>query len=309
MTNEHELQHARRLTPPVSALAAFEAVARHGSFTLAAKELALTQSAVSRQIGVLESLLGVALFEGNRRKRIVLTPSGVLYAERVREILSNLAAATTEAIALGGRGRALRLGIPPTFGSRWLIPRMPDFFATHPDISVEFSTRVPGRPGPGLENLDALIDFAPVPNSYPESCKLMELDLLLVATPQIKRQLTQPAEAAPQNIQILVNRTERQALSDVLASATLRPLRHLPVLIFESYLMLFQAARAELGIGLAPREFIEGELASGTLVSVSDHVIRSKNIGYLVFPPEKTAYPPLEAFREWLFASANADRV
>ena len=93
-------------------------MARRGSFTEAAQELALTQSAVSRQIGALESLLGVALFEGNRRKQVALTPSGAFYVERVRQMLSNLAAATTEAIALGGRGRALRLGIPPTFGSR-----------------------------------------------------------------------------------------------------------------------------------------------------------------------------------------------
>src|SRR5882672_2785412 len=105
MTKEHELSPARRLLPPISALAAFEAVARRGSFTSAAEELALTQSAVSRQVGALETLLGVALFEGNRRKQVVLTPSGVFYAERVRQLLSSLAAATAETIALGGRGR------------------------------------------------------------------------------------------------------------------------------------------------------------------------------------------------------------
>src|SRR5262245_43436623 len=112
MSTEHELTPSRRLLPPISALAAFEAVARRGSFTAAAEELALTQSAVSRQIGSLEALLGVPLFEGNRRKQVTLTPSGTFYAERARQLLSHLAAATTEAIALGGRGRSLRLGIP-----------------------------------------------------------------------------------------------------------------------------------------------------------------------------------------------------
>lgn len=309
MTRDPELKHARRLTPPISALAAFEAVARHGSFTLAANELALTQSAVSRQIGALEGLLGVALFEGNRRKKIALTPSGTFYAERVRQMLSNLVAATTETIALGGGGSALRLGIPPTCGSRWLIPRMPGFFAAHPDISVEFSTRVPGRPGSGLENLDAMIDFVSEPNAYPESCKLLELDLLLVATPRIKRQLAHPAKTPLQNLQILVHRVEQRTLPDVLSGSTPWPLPRLPTLTFESYLMLFQAARAELGIGVAPKVFIESELSSGTLVPVSDRVIRSKRIGYLVFTPEKAAYPPLVAFRQWLFESANTNRA
>src|SRR5262245_17535057 len=129
MIKEHEPRRARRLTPPISALAAFEAVARRGSFTAAAEELALTQSAVSRQMSALEKLLGVALVEQDRRRQVLLTPSGAFYAEHVRQMLSGLAAATTETIALGGRGRVLRLGIPPAFGSRWLIPRMPSFFA------------------------------------------------------------------------------------------------------------------------------------------------------------------------------------
>jgi LysR family glycine cleavage system transcriptional activator len=308
MPREHELSRARRLTPPISALAAFEAVARRGSFTSAAQELALTQSAVSRQISGLEKLLGVALFEGSRRRQVTLTPSGAFYAERIRQMLSNLAAATTEAIALGGLGRALRLGIPPTFGSRWLIPRMPDFFAAHPDIVVEFSTRVPGRINPGLENIDALIDFAQGPGGSAEWHRLMELDLRLVATPRIAQQVAAAATGALRGVQLLVHRTERQALTDVFANASLPALGRQPILTFESYAMLFQAANAELGIGLAPGIFIEGELAGGLLVPVSDLVIHSKNVGYMVFAPEKSAYPPLAAFRAWLFDMANADR-
>ena len=305
MSQENELGLARRLTPPISALAAFEAVARRGSFTEAAKELALTQSAVSRQISGLESLLGIALFEGNRRRQVTLTPCGAFYVERVRQMLSSLAAATTEAIALGGRGRALRLGIPPTFGSRWLIPRMPAFFAAHPDIAVEFSTRVPGRPGPGLENLDALVDFLPAPGGQGEWHRLMEVELRLVATPRIARELAKTKSNARSAIQLLVHRTERQHLPELFEPANLLGLRGQPVLVFESYAMLFQAVSTELGIGLAPSVFIEHELSAGTLVPVSDAIIHSRNIGYLVYAGEKASYPPLDAFRKWLFAEAN----
>lgn len=309
MPRAHELSRTRRLTPPTSTLAAFEAVARRGSFTEAAQELALTQSAVSRQVGGLERLLGVALFEGNRRRHVTLTPSGAFYAERIRQLLSHLATATTEAIALGGLGRVLRLGIPPTFGSRWLIPRMPEFFAAHPDILVEFSTRIPGRLNPGLENIDALIDFAQSPGDRAEWHRLMELDLELVAAPRVARQAAAAtATGALCNIQVLVHRTERQALTGILADSALSALGRQPILMFESYAMLFQAANAELGIGLAPRMFIEGELANGLLVPMSDLVIRSRNVGYMVFAPEKGAYPPLAAFRSWLFAAATSGR-
>ena len=102
-----------------------------------------------------------------------------------------------------------------------------------------------------------------------------------------------------------MHRTERQHLPELFEPANLLGLRGQPVLVFESYAMLFQAVSTELGIGLAPSVFIEGELSAGTLVPISDAVIRSKNVGYLVYAGEKTSYPPLDAFRRWLFAAAN----
>ena len=308
MIKRHELRHARRLTPPISALAAFEAVARHGSFTEAAAELSLTQSAVSRQVSALEKLLGIALFEQDRRRHVALTASGVFYAEHVRQMLSNLAAATTETIALGGRGRVLRLGIPPTFGSRWLIPRMPSFFAAHPDIAVEFSTRIPFRPNAGLENLHALIDFASSPGAGAEWQKLIELELRPVATPQLARALKRPASLDLANILLLVHTSERATWSDVFNNPRLGILRSQPMLTFENYTMLFQAAATGLGIALAPMELIEAELSTKSLVPITDLAIRSRNVGYLVYQRDRSGYPPLEAFRAWLFAAVRTGR-
>jgi LysR family glycine cleavage system transcriptional activator len=309
MQKRNEVQLARRLTPPISALAAFEAVARRGSFTAAAQELSLTQSAISRQINALESLLGVPLFERNRRKQVVLTPSGSFYVERVRQMLSSLAAATTEAIALSGRGRALRLGIPPTFGSRWLVPRMPGFFAAHPDITVEFTTRIPFRPHAGLENLDALIDFAAAPGTDGSWHKLLEQELRVVAAPSLAKRLERPSSADIAALHLLVHLSERKTLPEVFTAPGLHVFRSHPMLTFESYTMLFQAAAAGLGIALAPMELIETELSTGSLVPISDLSIKSKNVGYLVHEPEKAGYPPLKAFRDWLFASVASARA
>lgn len=306
MDSEQELSHSRRLLPPLSALAAFEAVARRASFTAAAQELSLTQSAVSRQVSSLESLLGVALFEGNRRKRVTLTPSGVFYAERARQLLSNLATATTEAVALGGKGRSLRLGIPPTFGSRWLIPRMHDFVASHPNIQLEFTTRIPGRPSAVLDNMDAVVDFAPTPGSTYEWHQLMTLELAAVTTPELAERFREADGAAVGKVHLLVHITERHALHKILRDPGMRPLRNQAMLTFESYGMLFQAAQAGLGVGLAPTAFIPNELASKVLVPINTHPVESSTIGYLVYPTEKAAYPPLRAFRDWLFAAVKS---
>lgn len=309
MRKRHEFSPSRRLLPPISALSAFEAVARRSSFTAAAEELSLTQSAISRQVSSLESLLGVVLFEGNRRKQVVMTASGAFYAERIRQLLSSLAAATTEAIALSGRGRALRLGIPPTFGSRWLIPRMRTLFNAHPGIAVEFTTRVPGRPNPGLENLDALIDFAPATGTNAEWQRLMDLELRPVATPELAKRLRRTKNVDLRHIQLLVHVTERAVLPQVMDSSGLGTLRHQPMLIFESYGMLFQAAQAGLGVGLVPMELIESELTTGSLTPLTEHAIKSRNVGYLVYQTSKADYPPLQAFRTWLFAAVNRLRT
>ena len=131
---------SRRLVPPLSALVAFEAAARLGSFTRAADELSLTQSAISRRVIVLEELIGMRLFE-RVRNTVTLTPVGVFYAERIQSTLASLASATQEASLFLKRGGLLRLGMPPTFGTRWLIPRLGDFALHCPDVTVNFAAR------------------------------------------------------------------------------------------------------------------------------------------------------------------------
>ncbi|MBW8618788.1 MAG: LysR family transcriptional regulator, partial [Hyphomicrobiales bacterium] len=116
----------RSLLPSLSALQAFEASARHVSFTRAAEELNLSQGAISRQVATLEEMLGVPLFV-RVRQRISLTPAGTAYVEEVRDALNRLSAATLNAVAFKGAGGPLALAILPTFGTRWLIPRLPDF--------------------------------------------------------------------------------------------------------------------------------------------------------------------------------------
>ena len=130
----------RRFLPSTGALMAFEAVARLGSATAAAQELSLTQSGVSRQLRSLETQIGAALVQREGRA-LVLTPVGREYARTVREILHRLAAASVAA-RTNPDGGTLNLAILPAFGMHWLAPRLQDFARTHPEVTVNLSTRL-----------------------------------------------------------------------------------------------------------------------------------------------------------------------
>lgn len=131
---------SRRFLPSLSALQAFEAAARHGSFSRAAQELNLTQGAVSRQVRGLENALGVRLFE-LVRQRVILTDLGRRYLEDVRRTIDSLERSSLRAMAMAGAADIIDLAVLPTFGSRWLMPRLPLFYADHPDVTVNCASR------------------------------------------------------------------------------------------------------------------------------------------------------------------------
>src|SRR5574343_667449 len=116
----------RRKIPSLQALAGFEAAARHESYTRAAQELALTQGAVSRQITALEEFLGQSLFRRTRHG-VALTERGRDYAAQVAPLLQALEQDTLDAMSAQGSGGTLHLAAVPTFATRWLIPRLPQF--------------------------------------------------------------------------------------------------------------------------------------------------------------------------------------
>ncbi len=117
---------SRRLIPDIATLQAFECAARHGSFTQAANELNLTQSAVSRQIKDLESQLGVLLFE-RIRQRILLSDAGRKFLPEVRRLLNQTEDTMLRAMASAQSTSSFSVATLPTFGTRWLMPRIPDF--------------------------------------------------------------------------------------------------------------------------------------------------------------------------------------
>ena len=131
----------RHLTPSMSLLLAFEAAARHESYTRAAAELSLTQSAVSRQVQALEQQLGLTLFRREGRQ-VQLTDVGRLYQRELSEALGRIRSATLQALAYQSGVGTLRLATLPTFGSKWLLPRLHAFYSAHPGMLVHIHSRI-----------------------------------------------------------------------------------------------------------------------------------------------------------------------
>ncbi|WP_171061373.1 MULTISPECIES: LysR substrate-binding domain-containing protein [unclassified Pseudomonas] len=290
----------RRLTPSMSVLVAFEAAARHGSFTKAADELLLTQSAVSRQVQSLESLLGVDLFHRDGR-RIELTAAGALYQHELAAALGRIRSATLNTIAFSAQGGTLNLAVLPTFGSKWLLPRMNDFYTKHPDIVVHIHSRIMQADlASVVGEMNAIICAGS--GSWPGfiSHKLLTEQLIVVASPSALpeyRSITPADLAASHSLLNVVSRPS--AWSDWFECNGLdhRLMRLGPS--FELTSHLIQAVAAGIGIGLVPRVLVQDELKAGALVALFNPMESGRNY-YLAYANRYQNLPSLMAFSEWL---------
>jgi DNA-binding transcriptional LysR family regulator len=290
----------RKGIPNLVALQIFEAAARHESFTRAANELALTQSAVCRQVAGLESRLGVALFL-RIKKRIVLTTHGRQYAALVRKNLDRIERDTLELMAQRGVGRILEIAVVPTLASQWLIPRLPQFRALRPDITVNLSIRTE----PFLFSdspFDAALYFGD--SVWPGTQgKLLfrEGKVVPVCSPSL---LT---GGAPISLDQLTDLPLLHLSTRPDAWRTwfrLNGLEHDVRAVrgarYELFTMLTSAAQAGLGVALLPEILLADELSSGRLVVPLDKPMSGTSGYYLVAPDEIAHDEPFVALSEWL---------
>lgn len=293
----------RGFLPSVGNLLAFEATARHGSVSRAAEELNLTQSAVSRQIQQLEDALGVSLFS-RTRQRVVLTDVGRIYATHVRNTLGELSDATRQAIALSGTSGVLNLAVLPTFGTRWLIPRVPEFFDKHPDVTVNFGVRLVPFDF-AAEPFDAAIHFGQ-PHWPGARCDhLLDEECVPVCSPdyQQREQIRAPADLA--RATLLQQSTRSTSWSEWSIAANVDIGNALRGPRFEQFAMVAQAAVAGLGVGLIPHFLIADELASGRLIVLFPKSLVSSGAYYLVYPEPKAEAPLVRSFRDWIKEKAR----
>jgi DNA-binding transcriptional LysR family regulator len=295
----------RRKIPSTAALVAFEASARHQSFTRAAEELALTQGAVCRQIAGLEAFLGVELFRRSRRG-VVLTEAGTAYG---RQVAAQLDAVERDTLALMGTQGAMsiELAVVPTFGTQWLLPRLKAFQQLHPEVTVHLTNRT--RPFLFADtSYDAAIYFGDGEWSGTEAHFLMHEHLLPVCSPRLLETLPASAEQIA-NLPLLQQSTRPYAWRQWFTAQGLSVPRDMTGPRLELFSMLAQAARHEMGVALIPPFLIQRELADGSLVVALEQAVPdSTRAYYLMVPERKVETAALRAFRDWLLAEANAYR-
>lgn len=293
----------RRKVPSTAALSAFESAARHQSFTKAADELAVTQSAICRQIGTLEDFLGLKLFRRTRRG-VALTEAGVAYSRKVSSRLDEMERDTLDLMARGGQGVTLELAVVPTFATKWLLPRIPSFMEEHPDITVNLTARTRPFLFDDTE-FDAAIHAGRAAWPGTEGLLFMHETLIAVASPKLVARGTALRTADWGRYTLLQQSTRPYAWRDWLGSQGLEVEGDMAGPRFELFSMLAEAAASSIGIALIPRLLIEDELRRGVLIQVSPYEQQSDRSYYLIYPESKSHNGALAAFRDWIGAQAQ----
>ncbi|ATN36880.1 LysR family transcriptional regulator (plasmid) [Rhizobium sp. ACO-34A] len=293
----------RRKIPSNSALMAFEASARHGSFARAADELVLTEGAISRQIGRLEAFLGVTLFErvGNR---VRLLPNGERYAVQVRETLDRLERDSQYLMGQPSDGASLDIAILPTFATRWLIPRLKPFQERHPNITLHLAERMEPFVLTG-SGFDAAIHFEHPAWTGMRTHLLLHEVLVPVCHPALitGRDPATTLDALPR-----LHRRQNPDAWHRYAEETGVVLTNPAVgARYDLHAMQIEAALAGLGVALVPRLYIETELTEGRLVAPwPDGQSISKTFCLVLPEPIRLSEGPVQLFANWLVEEARS---
>lgn len=299
------MSYQRRLLPSTSMLMAFDAAARTGSFTAAARELHLTQGAVSRQVSALENQLDAPLFQ-RIGKTVALTETGATYAREIHSALQAIRSASLSAMTDPLNG-LLNLAILPTFGTRWLMPRLPQFLTEHPDITINFVTKLSPFDFQN-ENLHAAIHYG-LPN-WPgtDSTFLMSEEVIPVCSPKLLKQFSIGSPAELSNAPLLHLASRLEAWDNWFQSNGMDAPKEQGML-FEQFSIIAQAAMAGLGVALLPTFLIASELERGELVVALDLPLQSSAGYYLITPAGKSDLAPVVAFRNWLLKATDTDQT
>nr|WP_316651668.1 LysR family transcriptional regulator [uncultured Gellertiella sp.] len=290
----------RRFLPSTALLAAFEAASRTGSITTAARELDLTQSAVSRQIKALEEQLGVTLFV-RERQTIRLTLAGDSYAREIREALRRISSASLN-LRANPHGGTLNLAILPTFGTRWLAPRLGRFLALRPGITINLVTRLSPFDF-RLDLIDAAIHFGHGHWPGASLTFLMNEETVPACSPAFRalHPVDNPQDLL--DLPLLHLTTRPDAWERWFAARDIKA-EGVQGMLFDQFATAAQAAIAGLGVALLPTFLIADELRRGDLVTLGASM-QSAERYFLAVPHEREAYPPLVAFRDWIVGEAS----
>lgn len=273
---------ASRNLPSTAAMQCFEAAARHMSFTRAADELNLTQSAVSKQVAHLEITLQHKLFRRVRRS-LLLTPEGAIFLSDARKVLAQIEMSTQAIMTYSGNSEVLKIATLPSFGSRWLASKLPSFLAANPGISLEFHDRVKDF---DLEQQDIDIALFYGHGSWPSlAChKLIDEDMVAVASPEFLAQHPIYSVDDLTQLPLFHLSTRPDAWHHWFANQEIITGRSYHGTRFETFPMLVRTAMAGGGVALVPHFTVDEELEDGRLNIAWPYRLLSESAYYLVYP-------------------------
>ena len=291
----------RRL-PPLNAVKAFEAAARHASFTRAADELHVTHGAVSRQVQMLEAWLGAPLFERHNR-RVVLTEAGTAYAAEIGAALDRIALATARQVERG-RPRLLHVNALATVTLRWLIPRLSGFQRANPAIEVRLTTS--NVPLAQLtEPFDVAIRGGPDMRSGHVAEPFLSERRIPVCSPALLRRLPLASPDQLRQHTLLHAATLPRVWPDWLRAAGVPDLAPQASVTLEHFYLTLQAALDGLGVAMGPERLIADDVAAGRLTLPFPGPALPARSYYTYVPEARTEDSAIRAFCGWLAEAAG----
>lgn len=289
---------------PLNGLRAFEAAARHLSFTRAADELHVTQAAISHQVKTLEQRLGVTLFR-RLPKSLRLTDEGQALLPELRDAFERMGRALDRVVASRG-GATLSISVLTTFALTWLVGRLPRFQAAHPEIEVRLSTTA-RLVDFSREDVDVAIRYGN--GNWPDvtALKLFDEELAPLCGRAHRDRLKRPEDLAEVPL-IDSSGSEPAGIGDWPTWLKAAGVPNLPVnraAHFDSTKIAVQAAIDGLGVAIGSPYLFVDDIAGGRLFQPFPLTVRNGKSYWLVFPEASSERRKVKAFRDWILAEAH----
>ncbi|MBB4374450.1 LysR family glycine cleavage system transcriptional activator [Bradyrhizobium sp. cir1] len=289
--------------PSLNGLRAFEAAARHLSFTLAASELNVTQTAISHQIRRLEEELGIRLFIRQNRA-LALTPEARDYLPGVRAAFNDLRLATDRLLRKDD-DKVLTVSTIASLAAKWLLPRLTDFQESHPGIDVRITTST-SLVDFQRDNVDVAIRYGRGQWPGLRADWLMADELFPVCSPSLLRgdkPLRRP-EDLKDHVLLHTNVSDDWRLW-LTAAGLSAGISRQPGITFDMTLMTVQAAIDGMGVAMGRTSYVQDDIAKGRLVVPFKIALPADAGFYLVSPDGRREAPKLAAFRQWILAATQ----
>ena len=293
-----------RQLPPLNALKAFEAAARHESFTRAAEELCVTQGAVSHQVKALEAELGLKLFN-REHQRLLITEGGRAYLVVVRDAFDRIADGT-QRLLQRQRGGALTVSTSPNFAAKWLVHRLGRFAEVHPEIDLRISASA-HHVDFAREDIDLAVRHGDRAASGLHVTRLCAEELFPACSPKLlegRNALRKPSDLGRFP---LLHVNDQQGWSQWLDFAGVTGVDPSRGLILNQASMAIDAAVDGQGVALARTALAAWDLIGGRLVRPFDLAMPASYAYWIVCSKAVAKLPKIVAFSEWLLAEAAED--